>query len=125
MVQITRLGSYVLDSESHKSANNERLIRCNTTVATFHQPTLYQKTHVEAVGTAFHISIGWTFDLPGEEASLRTLKIFKEKSFADMRKWEIEVPAVKVKIGNVVSHVPLTGTRADGTSSDGTWTFER
>ncbi|CAH0048222.1 unnamed protein product [Clonostachys solani] len=88
------------------------LRRCNGVASQFGQPPLY-KHHEdggsgdEAVGVAFHISIGWTFDVPGEEMSLRAIKVFKRSKYAEVRKWEIDVSAVKAKIGNSVHHIPL------------------
>ncbi|RDA85969.1 hypothetical protein CP532_0828 [Ophiocordyceps camponoti-leonardi (nom. inval.)] len=92
------------------------LQRCNTTANVFGQPTLYQGTRDEAVGVAFHVSIGWTFGLPGEEATLETLKLFKHKQFSGMASWQIDVAGVKAKIGNVVTHIPLAerGAQDDG-----------
>ncbi|RCI13056.1 hypothetical protein L249_0693, partial [Ophiocordyceps polyrhachis-furcata BCC 54312] len=92
------------------------LERCNTTVSLFGQPTLYQGTRDEAVGVAFHVSIAWTFGLPGEEATLETLKLFKHKQFSGMHSWQIDVSGVKAKIGNIVTHIPLAerGGQDDG-----------
>ena len=86
------------------------LRRCNAAATLFEQPALYQRTQGEPVGDAFHISIGWTFGLPPEEeTALEALRLFKLRRFAEVRRWGIEVGGVKVKIGNVVSHVALTG----------------
>ncbi|RDA95567.1 hypothetical protein CP533_1233 [Ophiocordyceps camponoti-saundersi (nom. inval.)] len=91
------------------------LARCNTAVSLFGQPKLYQGTRDEAVGVAFHVSIAWTFGLPGEEATLETLKLFKQKEFFGMSSWQIDVSGVKAKIGNIVTHIPLAehGAQAD------------
>jgi U6 snRNA phosphodiesterase len=94
------------------------LRRCNAVAALFDQPSLYQKSPEDtSVGAAFHVSVGWTFDVPGERESLRSLSVFKELRFRDMPRWEIGVSGVKVKIGNVVNHVPLSGGRGASTSS--------
>lgn len=96
------------------------LTRCNAVATRFGQPALYQGGRGEAVGTAFHVSIGWTFGLPGEEA----LRLFTRARFRGVRAWEIEVSGVKAKIGNVVSHVSLGGSHvplAAGRISRGTW----
>ena len=86
------------------------LRRCNAAATMFEQPALYQRTQGEPVGDAFHVSIGWTFGLPPEEeTALAALRLFKLRQFAEVRRWSIEVGGVKVKIGNVVSHVALTG----------------
>ncbi|KAM4067321.1 U6 snRNA phosphodiesterase [Hirsutella rhossiliensis] len=95
------------------------LTRCNTVSTSFNQPALYQKTYNEAVGSAFHVSIAWTFGLPDDEASLRVLRLFKRKQFKKLQTWEIDVSGVKAKIGNVVSHIPLAemGSQAAAVSS--------
>lgn len=89
------------------------LRRCNGVASQFGQPPLYKhreddgSSGDEAVGVAFHVSIGWTFDVPGEEMSLRAIKVLKRSKYAEVRKWEIDVSAVKAKIGNSVHHIPL------------------
>jgi hypothetical protein len=85
------------------------LTRCNSVAAMFGQPPLYQKNRSEAVGSAFHVSVGWSLSLPGEELALRALRRFKSSRFDDMRSWKIDVSGVKAKIGNVVHHIPLSG----------------
>ncbi|KAL6358959.1 hypothetical protein LRP88_09157 [Fusarium phalaenopsidis] len=91
------------------------LAKSNTIATQFSQPTLYQRNTNDvdtrdAVGTAFHISIGWTFHLPGDELSLETLRLFKQSKFADIQDWEISVTGIKAKIGNVVNHIALKET---------------
>ncbi|UNI23083.1 poly(U)-specific 3'-to-5' RNA exonuclease [Purpureocillium takamizusanense] len=103
----------ILRVEARKHGANPELMalltRCNTVSALFKQPALYQVHHSEAADSAFHVSIGWTFGLPDEETSLRVLRLFREKRFRAMHAWEIAVPGVKAKIGNVVTHVALGG----------------
>ncbi|KAM5360268.1 hypothetical protein ACJZ2D_013876 [Fusarium nematophilum] len=99
------------------------LMRTNTLVTQFGQPTLYQRNTKEAVDTAFHISIGWTFDLPGDDASIRILRLFKEAKFAGIRDWEISITAIKAKIGNVVNHIDLKRAGRGGASSSGPTSF--
>lgn len=109
-------------SANDMTAPNPELLallrRCNTVAASFRQPPLYQQTKNEPVGSAFHISIAWSFGLPQEETSLRTLKVLKQRKYANVRDWEIEVSAVKIKLGNTVHHVALSRagmeTTADG-----------
>lgn len=114
-------------STNDMTAPNPELLallrRCNTVAATFGQPPLYQQTKNEPVGTAFHVSIAWSFGLPQEVTSLRTLKVLKKRQFADVRQWEIDVSAIKVKIGNVVHHVALSRSSRD-VGADGNL-FER
>lgn len=103
------------------------LNRCNTVVTSFQQPALYQRTQKEPVGTAFHISIAWTFDLPADdEVSLKALYLFRQKKYAVMREWEVEVAGVKAKIGNVVNHIPLTvGSGYHDHREGSEWLFAR
>jgi hypothetical protein len=98
------------------------LARSNTVATQFGQPSLYQRDakEKEPVGSAFHVSIGWTFHLPGDEMSLKTLRLFRQSKFDDIRKWEISVAGIKVKIGNVVNHVALKKTGRSGALSKST-----
>ncbi|KAM0441289.1 hypothetical protein ACHAPT_000598 [Fusarium lateritium] len=99
------------DSEEAAQTPNPELTalltRSNTVAGQFGQPTLYQRNTGDAVGSAFHISIGWAFNLPGDELSLKTLRLFKQTKFADIQDWEISVTGIKAKIGNVVNHIAL------------------
>ncbi|GJC85096.1 U6 snRNA phosphodiesterase [Colletotrichum liriopes] len=83
------------------------LTKCNAVALRFDHPALYQAHTTELVDDAFHVSIGWMFGLPPEDACLRTYALLKQPEFRDVRQWKIEVSGVKVKIGNVVTHVPL------------------
>jgi U6 snRNA phosphodiesterase len=97
----------------HTSSTNPELVtllnRCNGVASLFGQPQLYANRNVDGqqVGAAFHVSIAWTFDIPGEAASLRSLSVFRQADFKAVSEWRIEVRAVKVKIGNMVHHIPL------------------
>ncbi|CAF3517399.1 unnamed protein product [Fusarium graminearum] len=93
------------------------LLRSNSVAAQFGLPSLYARSPDEPVGGAFHVSIGWTFHLPGDELSLKTLQLFKQPKFDDIRKWEISVLGVKVKIGNVVNHIALKTGRSGAPKS--------
>jgi hypothetical protein len=111
------------DTKDAKPLNPELtnlLLRSNSVAAQFDQPTLYAKTPNEPVGSAFHVSIGWTFHLPADEMSLKTLRLFRQSKFDDIRRWEISVPGIKVKIGNVVNHVALNKTGRSGAPSKST-----
>jgi hypothetical protein len=101
----------------------ELLRRCNEVVAKYGQPELYQWAEEEGereVGGAFHVSIAWSFAKPTEELKSVTEKVFGEQ-VAKERIQEVEIPVegVKVKIGNVVTHValPQPGRRASGKAS--------
>lgn len=93
------------------------LLRSNSVAAQFGLPSLYARSPDEPVGGAFHVSIGWMFHLPGDDMSLKTLQLFKQSKFDDIRKWEISVPGVKVKIGNVVNHIALKTGRSGAPKS--------
>lgn len=104
-----------LASESAAALSNPELMRlletCNKTVESFGQPVLYQGPGKDAADEAFHISIGWALDLQVDEESNKALEVFDNAEFQPLKSWKIQVPGVKVKIGNVVSHLPLsTGT---------------
>ncbi|KAH8734435.1 hypothetical protein BGZ61DRAFT_342353 [Ilyonectria robusta] len=88
------------------------LTRCNTAVTSFDQPALYQQNQKGPAGNEFHISIAWTFDQPDDEASRRTVELFKQARLG-IQSWEIDVPGVKAKIGNVVNHIALKGSGRD------------
>ncbi|EQB51429.1 hypothetical protein CGLO_09027 [Colletotrichum gloeosporioides Cg-14] len=83
------------------------LTKCNAVALRFGQQPLYQARATELVDDAFHVSIGWTFGLPAEDACLETYGMLRLPEFAEVRKWGIPVSGVKVKIGNVVTHVLL------------------
>ncbi|KAF4973559.1 hypothetical protein FZEAL_9300 [Fusarium zealandicum] len=101
------------------------LARSNNVATHFDQPALYQSNarENEPVGVAFHISIGWSFDLPEAEASLKTLRLFKQTKYADIRDWEVSVAGIKTKIGNVINHVALREAGRGGDPSSGSASF--
>ncbi|OLN82872.1 U6 snRNA phosphodiesterase [Colletotrichum chlorophyti] len=98
------------------------LNKCNAVALRFDHPPLYQAHATDLVDDAFHVSIGWTFGLPGEDACLRTYDMLKLPEFNAIRRWEIDVTGVKAKIGNVVTHIPLNAWSKDRkkTATDGT-----
>lgn len=105
--------SSVLDGAA--SASNPELMRllnvCNDMVQSYDQPILYQSQKGDAADGAFHISIGWALNLQVDEESNKALEAFEEDEFRSMTSWKIPMPGVKVKIGNIVSHVPLSTTK--------------
>ncbi|KAG5663528.1 hypothetical protein KAF25_001464 [Fusarium avenaceum] len=111
ILRVTSGSSPATDSKDATRPLNPELMslltRSNAVAIQFGQPALYQRDAKESVGDAFHVSIGWTFNLPADEMTLKTLRLFKQPRFDDIRKWEISVPGVKVKIGNVVNHIAL------------------
>ncbi|TDZ20698.1 U6 snRNA phosphodiesterase [Colletotrichum orbiculare MAFF 240422] len=83
------------------------LVKANTIALNFGQPPLYDAHATELVDDAFHVSIGWTFGLPAEDACLATYGVLRTGDFRGIRDWEITVSGVKAKIGNTVTHIPL------------------
>ncbi|GAB1310252.1 poly(U)-specific 3'-to-5' RNA exonuclease [Madurella fahalii] len=106
----------------------ELLKRCNSVAAKYGQPQLYTWALDEVrggkgdkeVGEAFHVSIAWSFTEPTGELKRATERIFGERGVKErIKEVQIPVEGVKVKIGNVVTHVPLPmpGRRASGRGS--------
>ncbi|KAL7926289.1 hypothetical protein ACQKWADRAFT_282323 [Trichoderma austrokoningii] len=114
-------------SESAVALSNPELMRllkmCNDTVASFNQPVLYQSPGKDATDDAFHISIGWALNLQVDEASNKALQVFDDADFRSLKSWKIQVPGVKVKIGNVVSHLPLSSGAALATSKGASYSL--
>lgn len=110
-------------SSSNRSPNPELetlLKKCNGVVALFDQHRLYQKDAAdENVGEAFHVSIAWTFGMPGNRQSMGSLSVFREDRFKHIPQWEIPIEGVKVKIGNSVHNIPLGGQEGRSSSSGG------
>lgn len=94
----------------HRKSNPELMAllnSCNGVAGRFKQPLLYQNQANQEVGSAFHLSIAWTFGLPDEEKPIAALEVFNRKDIREAKKWDIDVTGIKVKIGNIVSHVLL------------------
>lgn len=105
------------------------LARCNSQVAAVGQPTLYgQRTAAEsggdgtknadsnedAIASAFHVSVAWTLSdsihawtEPTEQAYAAWKQSQRRERGTPLR---IYVDGVKVKIGNVVSDIPLAAS---------------
>lgn len=93
----------------------ELLDKSNAAAGRFGQPLLYQLQDGEDnARSAFHVSIAWTFAQPGQDLSQATLDLFQRLPLEDMMGWEIDVSSVKVKIGNTVTSVALSGRVASG-----------
>lgn len=106
------------------------LERCNSVAAKYGQPQLYtwaldnrggeDGKRRGKVGDAFHVSIAWSFTEPTDELKSLTERIFGEPGVRErIREAQIAVEGVKVKIGNVVTHLPLPvpGRRGSGKGS--------
>lgn len=114
VLQVTSKSS--CDAEAPNPELARLLTRCNSVVTSFDQPALYQQNQKGSVGSAFHVSIGWTFDAPDAEAIEETVNLFGQSKFKALSLWKIEVSGVKAKIGNVVSHLALGELRRDSQS---------
>jgi hypothetical protein len=91
---------------------SELLRRCNDVAGRYGQPGLYQWAEGEGekrqVGGAFHVSIAWSFAEPTAELVRVTEEVFQGlEATKRMREVQVPVDGVKVKIGNVVTHVGL------------------
>ncbi|KAL0935239.1 uncharacterized protein CTRU02_209830 [Colletotrichum truncatum] len=106
-----------LASKNNNSSNGKNpqlrtlLNKCNAVALRFDQQPLYQTRATELVDDAFHVSIGWTFGLPAEDACLQTYGMLKLPDFQSIKEWEIMVSGIKAKIGNTVTHIPLRDGR--------------
>ncbi|ROT39983.1 hypothetical protein SODALDRAFT_332134 [Sodiomyces alkalinus F11] len=128
----TLTGTGIIGSNPHLC---DLLRRCNVLASAYGHPTLYvppsssaspckintnnsalpsssssPAAEAEALRAdqAFHISIAWTFaEPPDDETSLRTHRLLTRPPFSDIPSWRIPVTAVKTKIGNVITHIPL------------------
>lgn len=104
------------DDANPNPALTELLRRCNAVVERYGQPGLYQwaapgdssQRLDRRVGNAFHVSIAWSFAEPTPELVRMTEKVFAGPEVRKrLREVRIPVDGVKVKIGNVVTHVAL------------------
>ncbi|XDG08397.1 hypothetical protein ABKA04_008012 [Annulohypoxylon sp. FPYF3050] len=92
---------------------------CNTLVQKYSQPPLYAYK-ADNGDTAFHISIAWSFAPPTLEVRRRTEEVFSRHATRDeIRGLRVCVDGIKVKIGNVVTHVPLPGRGKRRRGDDG------
>lgn len=88
---------------THPNPLSTLLSKCNAVAEAFSLPLLYShKAGVDA--GAFHLSLAWTLDAISEDERAHTERLLDNAGTTD---WEIRVEGVKVKIGNVVTHVPL------------------
>lgn len=91
----------------------ELLRKCNAAVRAFNQPELYQyaesKEWETNVGEAFHASVAWSFAPPDEELRSQTKEVSTDEDYATaITTVRIPVDGIKAKIGNVVTHIPLS-----------------
>lgn len=89
-------------STPHPNPLTTLLQKCNATASHFSLPLLY--AHATGVDeAAFHVSLAWTLDEVPVDTSW-TERLLGESG---VKAWGIPVEGVKVKIGNVVTNVPL------------------
>jgi hypothetical protein len=99
-------------SEGNPNPELTDLLRgCNAVVTKHGQPGLYEwaeKDEGRRVGEAFHVSIAWSFAEPTEELVRVTEQVFGTPEVKKrMQELRVPVEGVKVKIGNVITHVAL------------------
>lgn len=99
------------------------LAKCNALVTQFGQPPLYASSSSSSDGDGdgggaastddrFHVSVAWSFADVTEELRARTAAVYGRPGFQDqVGALRIPVECVKVKIGNVVSSLALSGGR--------------
>jgi len=85
------------------------LRKCNAAAQSLHLPLLYQKTGGSGPDeNAFHISLAWTLDhVPDADRVLGRDDRLPETPLDRIKEWALEISGVKVKIGNVITHVGL------------------
>ncbi|KAL8393089.1 hypothetical protein RB595_003042 [Gaeumannomyces hyphopodioides] len=115
----------VRERESDDGANPglaALLARCNALVRQFGQPPLYASSSPPGGGSnsavpssaddKFHVSVAWSFADVTEELRARTAAVYGRPGFQDrVGALQIPVECVKVKIGNVVASLALSGGR--------------
>ncbi|KLU88580.1 hypothetical protein MAPG_07566 [Magnaporthiopsis poae ATCC 64411] len=110
----------VLEGDSGNNDGNPSLAallaKCNALVRQFGQPPLYASSHssdgddAAAADDKFHVSVAWSFADVTEELRARTAAVYGRRGFLDqVGALRIPVECVKVKIGNVVSSLALSG----------------
>lgn len=119
---------------------NQLLQVCNEAVEEFSQPPLYasprissktqrrvkecdarssnsmkmQGKEVEDFSAAFHISIGWALEDYHAKCTERLKTIASDKMFESIKGISINVNAIKVKVGNVVTSIYLIAKAVEG-----------
>lgn len=98
------------------------LARCNALVPQFGQPPLYASSPPGHDGAAaapssaddkFHVSVAWSFADVTKELHARTAGVYERSGFQGrVGALQIPVECVKVKIGNVVASLTLSGGRS-------------
>ncbi|KAK9777525.1 putative U6 snRNA phosphodiesterase [Seiridium cardinale] len=125
-VPVSSLKSVAVGKPGEKNPELGALLRhCNTLCKTFEQPELYafssgvmdlEGGHELAVANAenaFHVSLAWSFAEPTEGLRQATKQVFEMREHASgVKGIRIKVDGIKAKIGNIVTHLPLSATAA-------------
>jgi U6 snRNA phosphodiesterase len=122
---------------------NRLLTVCNETVEDYSQPLLYasprpaseQSSKANAppkrlgqkkmssspregdildFSSAFHVSIGWTLEQPSSYVTDITKATTKDTIFESLKTVSIKVDTLKVKVGNIVTSIPLAPKALEG-----------
>ncbi|PKS12806.1 hypothetical protein jhhlp_001017 [Lomentospora prolificans] len=103
-------------SRAHGKPLTALLKRCNSIAESFNLPQLYQKGGDSTPDeNAFHISLAWTLDdVPDGEEVSEPNDVEPKTPLDEIKRWAVRVSGVKVKIGNVVTHVGLEKNGASG-----------
>lgn len=102
-------------AEGRKNHELSKLLRhCNALCKKFGQPELYgaqgdDEKRIGNVGDAFHVSVAWSFSEPTGDIKRTTEEVYEIDKHRDgLKAMRIKVDGVKAKIGNVVTHLPLS-----------------
>ncbi|KAL8418023.1 hypothetical protein RB594_001579 [Gaeumannomyces avenae] len=91
------------------------LARCNALVRQFGQPPLYASSSSSSSPSSpaddkFHVSVAWSFADVTEDLCARTAAVYGRPGFRDrVGALRIPVGCIKVKIGNAVASLALSG----------------
>ncbi len=98
---VLRVASSAADDGKQNPELGRLLALCNGLVAQAGQPELYAGAPDRGDG-AFHVSLAWSLARDVDEMERRTAAVAP-----DMATVQLRVASVKVKIGNVVTNIPL------------------
>ncbi|SPO02258.1 uncharacterized protein DNG_04931 [Cephalotrichum gorgonifer] len=97
--------------EARRNPLTTLLQKCNAVAAEYSLPLLYARRETEAGSgvdeRAFHLSLAWTLDEVTDDEMAWTERLLDGGPGEGVKGWDIRVGGVKLKIGNVVTHVPL------------------
>lgn len=70
---------------------------------------------MEDLSAAFHISIAWTLTAPSPEL-LELTQSVKKDHLKEIKQILVVIEAIKAKVGNIVTNIPLSKSVSLGTS---------